>query len=390
MAVAASGSQVKAYYAIEDASGVLQPNETTPAYFPIRFNTLDPARNTAQVDSNEINDSRQRVKSRQGTYSIAGSIVPELTFASHDYLMQAAFQSTWVTQPSYTASTIAAVAATNEFTDSAAQFVIEGFAVGDLVTVTGFTGGYVAGGVDLKITAVSAGSIIIGGTDGDSIIDDAVGEPVTIALAGDYLNVGETTPRIALLIRNTDVSVDKLYRGVRVADMSLAVTLDTAAIMTFNVIGESVENYTVPGGSTFSAATTSEMMVPTIGYMQDAETALDFMTDYSVDFSNNMEPLFSLFQRPAYSVSNGVFTANGSLVAYLPNSTLLDKFLDETETDHILKLIDLDGNYYRFILPDVLYTQLADPVSGPGAHIHTYTFTAGYEIPTTARIERSV
>ena len=218
MAVAASGSQVKAYYAVEDASGVLQPNETTPAFIPIRFNTLDPTRDTTQVDSNEINNSRQRVKSRQGTFSVAGSIAAELTFGSHDALMEAVLQSTFVTQPTYTASTIAAVAVTNEFTDSASQFVIEGFHVGALVTVTGFTGGYIAGGVDLKVTALSAGSMIIGGTDGDSIIDDAVGEPVTIALAGDYLDVGETVPRIALLIRSTDVSIDKLYRGVRVAD----------------------------------------------------------------------------------------------------------------------------------------------------------------------------
>jgi len=171
--------------------------------------------------------------------------------------------------------------------------------------------------------------------------------------------------------------------------MSLAVTLNTSALLTFNVIGESVENYTVPGGSTFSTATTSEMMVPTLGYMQDGEVAQTILTDYSVDFSNGMEPLFSLFQRPAYSVSNGVFVASGSMAAYQPDSTLFDKFLDETETDHIVKLIDLDGNWYRFILPDALCTSLSDPVSGPGAHIFTYGFTAGYEIPTTARIERS-
>ena len=389
MAVAASGSQVKWYYGVEDASGVIQPSETTPEWTPIRFNTSDVARDTAQIDSDEINDNRQREKSRQGTYSVAGSIVANLTFGSHDDLLAAAFQASWVTQVTDTQITFAAVAANNEYTDSGSGFVAAGFAVGDLVTVTGFT--ETANNItDGKITAVSAGSMIIGGTDGDGITDEVAGDSVTIALAGDTLDVGSTVPRFSLLRRNTDTSVDVLYRGCRVSDLSFAIALNVSAIITMPVVGESVENFTVPGGSTFNSATSTEMMVPTIGYMQDAETALTYLTDYNVDFTNDMNPLFSLFQRPAYSVENGVFTANGTLAAYQPDSTLLDKFFDETETDHIVKLLDLAGNYYRIILPDVLYTQLADPVSGPGAHIHTYTFTAGYDGVTTARLERSV
>jgi hypothetical protein len=390
MAVAASGSQVKWYYGIEDAAGVIQPAEATAEFTPIRFNTSDLTRDTTQIDSDEINDARQREKSRQGTYSIAGSIAANLSFASHDYLMQAAFQNTWTSQVTITAGTIAAVAATNDFTDSGNGFVAAGFAVGDLVTISGFSGGFAAGGVDFKITAIAAGVMTIGGTDGDAIIDDAAGEDVTIATAGDFLDVGATPPVISLLRRNTDTGVDMLYRSCRLADLGLAVVLNQSAILTNAVVGESAENYTVPVGATFNAATSSEMMVPTIGYMQDAETALTYLTDYNVDFSNNMNPLFSLFQRNAYSVENGVFTAGGSMSAYQPDSTLLDKFLDETQTDHIIKLLDLDGNWYRVILPDTIYTQLSDPVSGPGAHIHAYTFSAGYDGVTTARIERSV
>ncbi|GAG45507.1 unnamed protein product, partial [marine sediment metagenome] len=166
--------------------------------------------------------------------------------------------------------------------------------------------------------------------------------------------------------------------------------LNASATFTFPVIGQSAENYTIPGGATYNTATSSEMMVPTIGYMQDAETALTYLTDYNADLSNNMNPIFSLFQRPAYAVENGIFTAGGAMSAYQPDDTLLNKFLDETQTDHILKLLDLDGNWYRLILPDVIYTQLSDPVSGPTAHIHAYTFSAGYDGVTTARIERSV
>jgi len=392
MAVAASGSQVLWYYAIEDAAGVIQPAEATPLWYPIRFNTTDLTRDTAQIDSDEINAARQRDKSRQGTYSLAGTIVANLTYGTHDYLMQAAFQSTWTAQSTITAGTIAAVAATNEFTDSGSGFVAAGFKVGDLVTVTGFTGDTANNLVDGEITTLAAGSMILAGTDGDVIVDDAAGESVTIETVGSYLEVGSTVPVISLLRHNVDTGVITLYRSNRIGGISFAVPLNAAATLTVPVIGESGEIYVIPGGSTYSSGTTTGMMVPTTGYMQDDKTALTYLTDYTVDFSNNMNPLFSLFQRPAYSVENGVFTAGGSMSAYQPDATLLTKYIDETATDHLVKLMDNDGNYYRIYLPDVIYTQLSDPVSGPGAHIHAYTFSAGYDsgsAATTARIEKS-
>ena len=78
--------------------------------------------------------------------------------------------------------------------------------------------------------------------------------------------------------------------------------------------------------------------------------------------------------------------------AYQPDDTLIGEFIAETATYHMVKLLDDESNYYRIYLPDVIYTQLSNPVSGPGAHIHAYTFSAGYDsgyAATTARIEKS-
>lgn len=384
--LAASGSRVKWYYCIEDANGDI--SATTPAFVPIRFNSSDIQRDTAQIESNEINPNRQRTKARQGTYSLQGSITAELTFGSHDYLMQAAFQSTWQSQVTMTASTISALASDNSLNDSGSGFLTAGFAVGDLIDVTGFTGDVGNNQSNLKITSVTAGKIIVSG--GTALVDDTAGESVTVQTAGDYLTVGSTTPTVALLRRSTDISVDRIYRNCRVGGLGGSIVLNRSAEITVPVVGEEFEDYTVPGGATFAAATTSDMMVPTIGYMHEAGTALAYLTDYNFELSNNMNPLFSLFQRPAYSVENGRFTATGSMSAYFPDATLADKFIAETESDHIVRLQDLDGNWYRIIFPDLIYTQLGDPVGGEGAHIHSYTFGPGFDGTTTAKIERSV
>lgn len=79
-----------------------------------------------------------------------------------------------------TAATISAQASDNSFNDSSGGFVTAGFAVGDRVTVSGFTGDTANNIFSGEITSLSAGAMIIGGADGDVIVDDAEGESVTI------------------------------------------------------------------------------------------------------------------------------------------------------------------------------------------------------------------
>lgn len=78
-----------------------------------------------------------------------------------------------------TAATISAQASDNSFNDSGGGFLTAGFAVGDRVRVSGFgtAANNLLAGV---ITTLTANAMIIGGTDGDVIVDEAAGASVTI------------------------------------------------------------------------------------------------------------------------------------------------------------------------------------------------------------------
>jgi hypothetical protein len=78
-------------------------------------------------------------------------------------------------------TTISAQASDNSFNDSGNGFITAGFAVGDRVRITGFTGNVANNIVAAVVTALTAGKMTIGGADGDVIVDDAAGESVTIA-----------------------------------------------------------------------------------------------------------------------------------------------------------------------------------------------------------------
>lgn len=79
------------------------------------------------------------------------------------------------------AATISAQNSDNSYNDSAAGFLTAGFAVGDRVRVTGFTGNVANNIFAARITAITASKMTIGGDDGNVIVDDAAGETVTIA-----------------------------------------------------------------------------------------------------------------------------------------------------------------------------------------------------------------
>ena len=92
-------------------------------------------------------------------------------------LVEVSQLSTSVTK---TATTISAQASDNSYNDSGNGFVSAGFTSGKSVKVTGFTGNTANNIVSGVVTAVTAGKLTIGGTDGDVIVDDAAGESVTI------------------------------------------------------------------------------------------------------------------------------------------------------------------------------------------------------------------
>ncbi len=387
MPVIATGAQTQLYYIQETGAGEIP--SPAPDFKPIRFVSDGMTRSTTQIDSNEINPARQRPVSRQGTYSVEGEIVGEMSFGSHEDLLLAALQAAaWNSQVSITAATISAAAADNSYNDSGNGFT---FTAGQMVSVTGFTGNAV-NNISYGIIATAApGKITIASPVGDAIVDEAIGDTVTIKTLGDDLIVGSTVPTFAIVERHTDIGVDYVYRRCRVNGFTLAAPINSAATVTFPLIGEEAEVYTFPGDETFSAATGSEMMVTTQGGFTENGTLIDYLTDYNLTVTNNQAPIFTLFQRPAYSVRNGIFQANGSMTALLPDGTLFAKYLNESYTDHVVQLLEGADSYF-LRLPSVIYTQADKSVAGQDEILPSYTFSAGYDdaAGTTIQVFRSV
>ncbi|MDG9855592.1 phage tail tube protein [Pseudomonas nitroreducens] len=360
-----------------------------------------------------------------------------------------------------TASTISAAATDSSYSDSGSGFLTAGFAVGQIITVSGFANA--ANNGKRKIATAAAGKLTVTNVDGSPItlVDAAASPPITIVMegsipgnpqfkpirfvseglspninqiesaeinqarqrapsrggtysvqgeiaaevsfgsfddlieaalqgtwAGDVLIVGSTERSFAILERHTDIGADYIYRGCRVNTLNISAPLGEKAGITFGMIGTKAEPYTIPGGATFAAATTSDMMVTTNGSFTEGGQAIAYATEWNLTLDNGMEAAFSLFQREAYCVTNGIAAVSGTMNAYLKDGSLWAKVLNETETSHTV-VLEEGADSYTIELPKVRYTQGQKQVGGPGAVIPQYTYSAGYDGTTTMRITRS-
>lgn len=218
--------------------------------------------------------------------------------------------------------------------------------------------------------------------------DDLIEAAMQGTWTGDVLIIGSTERSFAILERHTDIGVDYIYRGSRAATMNISAPLGEKAGITFGMIGTKAEPYTIPGGATFSPATTSDMMVTTNGSFAEGGQAIAYATEWNLTLDNGMEAAFSLFQREAYCVTNGIAAVSGTMNAYLKDGSLWAKVLNETETSHTV-VLEEGTDSYTIELPKVRYTQGQKQTSGPGAVIPQYTYSAGYDGTTTLRITRS-
>lgn len=370
----ANGIATELFYCMEDQNGDLP---VPPAWKPIRFVSEQIARNTTQIDSNEMRKNRQREVARQGTYSTQGTVAAEMSIASHDDLIEAALQGTWGPVGLITAATISAAAADNSFNDSGNGFLAAGFAVGQKVAVTGFTGDVANNIASGTITALTAAKMTIGGTDGDVIVNDAAGESVTITSLNDKVTIGSTRRTLSVLERHTDKSLDYIYRGCEASTMAISAQLNARVNLTFGLVGKEAEAYTL-GADTFAAATEGDPFVTTDASILEGGNALGIATELTFNLDNGMQPQFALGSRAAFCISNGMGTVTGSLSAYLTDGTLYAKHLDETMTS--LGASFTDGTQtLGFSMGKVAYVQANKGVNGPGAIIPQFTFSAGMD-----------
>lgn len=187
----------------------------------------------------------------------------------------------------------------------------------------------------------------------------------------DQLKAGTTRRSFTIERYFSDIqTADKPYHrftGCEFASMSLSVAPDAMITGSFTVVGQGQDLDTVAiTGSSYDTETGNAPLDSFSGTLKENGSTIAVITEIQLNLENGIDPRFVVGSQETIRPAIGRSNCSGQITAYFENSTLLDKFINETESSIDFTLPDLDGNELKFILPRVKYNGGQPDVSGEG------------------------
>lgn len=361
----ADGSRHSLYVVPESSWGV---TPGTPAFDLVRITgtTLGLSRDSLQ--SEEIRSDRQISDFRGGANQVGGDINFELSYGSFDDLLKAVLMSTdWAAAADTGVSTFDATA--TGFTRATGDFTADGFEVGQIIVTSGFSTADNNG--RFEITAVDATSIDATPLEGQTLASESGDGDEQIVTAHEIVKAGTTRHSFTFMRHFADLPGGSnpyyLYTGVEVNNVQLQISANAMITGTFSVLGKGQETASsAPAGTTYNPESTTSPLDSFSGELKENGNTIAVITEIQLNLENGLETRFVVGSKDSINPSSGRSNCSGTITAYFEDSTLVDKFLNETESSIEFTLPDGAGNKLRVELPRIKYTGGQPDVSGEG------------------------
>lgn len=377
----ATGTNTVLYYVKEINCGV---TPATPKWKPLRFTGGVPVLNRESLVSAEMSGTREINGFRLGQFNPSGDTNVEISFGSHDDLLEGAQQSRWTTGAVDSSVSVTVDASAKTFTRSAGDYTAN-FAVGDLVKFQNLTG---ANQGPFLITALTSTVMTCAGAK-----DLSTESATTDVTQGDKLLVGKEIISFSLLIHYTDLNNGAggydIIRGCELSTSAANIAVNSLVTGTFGFIGKSYEvDATLPTGSTFAAALTTPPFASFDGRLQQGGETLGFVTSIAQNTDNSAEANFEIGSRGPSFISFGKVNNTLTLETYFYDYTQFKKFANEQKTD-LSVILSLDGKAMAWSWPEFYYTEGAPDPAGEGSISQNLTGQAVRETgPSSLIIQR--
>ena len=206
--------------------------------------------------------------------------------------------------------------------------------------------------------------------------------------ATNVLKAGVTRRSYTVERHHTDISKFLRSTGCQFNTMSLSVAPNSMVTGSFGIIGAGfTSSSSALGSATYSAETTTAPFDSFSGSITEGGSAIAIITALELNVDNGMEALYVVGSADTLLPSIGKSSITGSVTAYFEDTTLMDKFVNETSSAIQFTLTDALGNDYIVLLPNIKYNSGNPEVSGPGAITLTLDFVALYNASDASQIK---
>lgn len=236
---------------------------------------------------------------------------------------------------------------------------------------------------DRQISDLRHGAKQVGGDIG---IEFSYGEydPILeMALFGTWntnvLKVGTTAKYMTVEREFADITQYGVFTGCMVNTFSLSVQPNAIVTGTFGLIGKGASYSATPLDADPTASQTTSPFDSFTGEITEGGATIAVVTGLEITLENGLEPTFVVGSDETPRIIAGRSSLTGTVSAYFENLTLLNKFINETESEIEFTLGDGVSNSYTFTIPRIKYSGADNPANNEQGIILNMPFQALYD-----------
>ena len=224
------------------------------------------------------------------------------------------------------------------------------------------------------------GDIVVDLRDGD--FDVFLESAMLNTWATNVLKVGTTPKFMSIEDYAADIDQSRVFTGLSVSTMGISLAPNQMVTTTFGMVGKDMtisateKTQNAASGAAPFDAYSGDISIGNVG----GASAVAIVTALDFTLNNSYAPTFVIGDDSAPSLEYGRAEVEGTLTAYFEDASLINRFLNETETEIEVSVDDPTGaNSYTFSFPRVKINSADVGVDGPTSRMISMSFVALYD-----------
>ena len=226
-------------------------------------------------------------------------------------------------------------------------------------------------------------------TGGDIVADLRAGDydaflesAMLSAFSTDVLKVGTTPKYFSIEDYAADIDQARLFTGCTVSTLGLSIAPNQMVTTTFGMVGKDMtisateKTQDAASGNAPFDAYSGDLAIGNVG----ASSSVAIVTGIDFTLNNSFAPTFVVGDDSAPCLEVGRAEIEGTITAYFEDAALINRFINETETELEVSVDDPTGtNAYTFLFPRVKINSADVGVDGPNSRVINMSFVALYD-----------
>ena len=225
-----------------------------------------------------------------------------------------------------------------------------------------------------------AGDIAVDLRDGD--YDDFLESAMLNTWATNVLKVGTTPKFFSVEDYAADIDQSRVFSGCSVSSLAISLAPNQMVTTTFSMVGKDMtisgteKTQDAASGAAPFDAYSGDISIGNVG----AGAVVAIVTSLDFTLNNSYAPTFVIGDDSAPSLEYGRAEVEGTMTVYFEDASMINRFLNETETEIEVSVDDpTGGNAYTFLFPKVKINSADVGVDGPTSRMVTMSFVALFD-----------